>query len=454
MLLSERREETALLGDLMAIPKFGTGTGLDRMRKLCRELLDLPWMSALDAIKVTGSNGKGSACAMIAAILGELGVRCGLYTSPHLLSFQERIVVDGQPIADGDLASAVHWVLARRDEYGAVHPGDQVGAFEVFTCLALHHFAQARPEALVLEAGIGGRHDSIRIVPGNLVGLTSLDLEHTEVLGPTLDAIACDKADLCPPGGILVVGGIEPAVRRRLLSHCRRQDVRVIDALEQVRPRALAFEGDRMIADLDLDGERWAGVEIGLVGRHQAENAAVAILLVREWLARHRPGIAPGELERAVRRGLAGVRWPARFQRIGRAPEVFADVGHTPGAMARLAETAGAVLRGRRIVLVTGVSYDKRVEQVVTPLLPLADHVICTRAYHKGSPAATIAEIVRRHRPQLPLEIEPRIEGAVERAITLARGHDMSVLIAGGLFLAIEAAQALRGKEPRDLRFF
>jgi dihydrofolate synthase/folylpolyglutamate synthase len=453
--LTGREDLAALLGGLMEIPKFGTGTGLHRMRWLCRQLLDGPWMPALDAIKVTGSNGKGSACAMIAAILGELGVKCGLYTSPHLLAFQERIVVDGQPIADPDLAAAIRWVLARRDEYGASHPGDSVGAFEAFTALALLHFAQARPAALVLEAGIGGRHDSIRIVPGNLVGLTSLDLEHTEVLGPTLEAIARDKAGLCPPGGVLVLGGgIEPAVRRRLLSHCRRRDVRVLDAVERMRPRALELEGGRMFVDLDCDGERWARVEIGLLGRHQAENAAVAILLVREWLARHHPGTGPRQLEQAVRRGLAGVRWPARFQRISRAPEVFADVGHTPGAMACVAETAGAVLGGRRIVLVTGVSYDKRVEQVMAPLLALADHVICTRAYHKGAPADAIAAIARRRRPEIPVEVQPRIEGAVARAVELAGSHGMSVLIAGGLFLAIEAAQALRGEEPRSLRFF
>jgi dihydrofolate synthase / folylpolyglutamate synthase len=130
------------------------------------------------------------------------------------------------------------------------------------------------------------------------------------------------------------------------------------------------------------------------------------------------------------------------------------DVGHTPGAMACLAATVRTVLPERRIVLVTGVSYDKRVEQVLTPLLALAGHVVCTRAYHKGSPAAAIAAIARRHRPDLPVEVEPTIEGAVARAVSLAGSRGMAVLIAGGLFLAVEAAQALRGEEPQALRFF
>src|ERR1044071_725652 len=119
--------------ELLAIPKFGNGIGLHRMRALCEPLLQTPWMSGLDAIKVTGSNGKGSVCAMAAAVFGELGISCGLYTSPHLIRFNERIVTDGEQISDTELAEAVAWFFQQRDEYAARFPDDTVGAFEAFT---------------------------------------------------------------------------------------------------------------------------------------------------------------------------------------------------------------------------------------------------------------------------------------------------------------------------------
>lgn len=447
-------EEAALLDELMEIPKLGSGIGLHRVMALCHEILESPWTRSLDAIKITGSNGKGSVCAMTSAILAELGVSHGLYISPHLLTFHERIALDRRPISGEDLAVAIRWVLARRHEYSTLHPGDDIGAFEAFTAMALFHFEWKRPETLILEAGIGGRYDPVRIAPGFVTALTSLDLEHTEVLGSTLDLIACDKADLCPDGGVLVAGGMDPQVRRRLEAYCRIRRIRLLDAAARTRIHSLCFDGERTIASLEVDGRRFDDLTIALLGPHQVSNAAVAILLVQEWLARHRPGLGAAVVESAIRRGLAAAQWPGRFQKVGSDPDVFVDVGHTPGAVARLVETVRAVLAGRRILLVTGVSYDKQVEAIVSSLLPLADRVVCTRAYHKGSKVPVIAEIVRRHRPEIPLEVEERIEDAMALAVARAREQDMVVLVAGGLFLSIEATQALRGEDPRGLRFF
>lgn len=447
-------EEAALLDELMEIPKFGSGIGLHRVMALCHEILDTPWMRSLDAIKVTGSNGKGSVCAMTSAILAELGISHGLYVSPHLLTFHERIVLDRRPISSEDLAVAIRWVLARRNEYAARNPGDHVGAFEAFTAMALFHYERMRPETLVVEAGIGGRYDPVRVAPGFLTALTSLDLEHAEVLGSTLDLIAYDKADLCPDGGVLVAGDMGSQVRRRLEAYCRIRDINLVDIAEKTRLHSLVFDGERMTASIEVPGHRFDDLVIALPGPHQASNAAVSILLVQEWLARHRPGLEAAVVESSIRRGLAAVQWPGRFQKVGSDPDIFVDVGHTPGAVASLVETAGAVLKGRRILLVTGVSYDKQVEAIVSALLPLADRVVCARAYHKGSKVPVIAEIVQRHRPEIPMEIEERIEDAMARAVERAREHDMVILVAGGLFLSIEAMQALRGADPQALRFF
>lgn len=439
---------------LLDIPKFGQGIGLHRMEALCAEIREGSWMAGLDALKVTGSNGKGSVCAMAASILSALGIHHGLYISPHLIRFHERMVADGRPISDPDLEEAVDWLLERRESYEREHPDDHVGAFEAFTAVALHWFAKLRPETVVAEAGIGGRYDPVRIVPGDWVGLTSIDLEHTEILGPTLELIAYDKADLCSDGGTLVLGEMDGEVLRRLEAYCRLRSIRAILACQEMRPLQVRHTGMRMVVDFETAGGRLNGLEIGLLGRHQVSNAAVAALLVRGWLARHRPGLAPEDFEAGLRRGLANVTWPGRLQRVSDNPEVFIDVGHTPGAIAALVEAVRTILAGRRLFLVTGVSYNKQFEDIVTRLAPLADRILCTRAYHKGSPVEVIEQIARRVRPDIPVTAEERIEDAMARALEIARTEGMTVLVAGGLFLSMEAAQAVRGEDPQALRFF
>ncbi len=424
------------------------------MEALCREVRAGSWMAGLDALKVTGSNGKGSVCAMAASVLGALGIRHGLYISPHLIRFHERMAVNGRRIADPELAEAIDWLLERLETYEREHPGDRIGAFEAFTAIALRWFESVQPETVVAEAGIGGRFDPVRIVPGSSVGLTSLDLEHTEILGSTLELVAYDKADLCPDGGELVLGEADEEVLRRLEAYCRLRGIRPIRACEEMRPLKVRHADARTIVDFALAGGRLDGVEIGLLGLHQVSNTAVAAVLVRNWLARHRPGLAAGDFETALRRGLADVEWPGRLQRILRDPEVFIDVGHTPGAVAALVEAVRSILTDRRLLLVTGVSYDKQVESIVARLAPLAARIVCTRAYHKGSPVRRIEEIVRRVRPEVPVSVEERIEDAMALAVDVARREGMTVLVAGGLFLSIEAAQSLRGEDPRELRFF
>lgn len=424
------------------------------MEALCAPLRPGPWYPRLDAIKVTGSNGKGSVSAMCAAILRALGVETGLYTSPHLLRFHERMSIGGEPIGDAELARWVDWFWEEREAYERLHPGDRIGAFEAFTAIALRWFDSRRPETVVAEAGIGGRYDPVRLFPGSLVGLTSLDLEHTEFLGPSLELIAYNKADLCPEGGELVLGALETEVRRRLEAYCRLRNVRVIHAEEAMRPAAVRYSGGRMLVDFDAGGGRLDGIEIALLGRHQAGNAAVAATLVRRWLRRHRPEMGEGEIEAGLRRGLASVEWPGRLEKVGEEPEVYVDAGHSPGAIAALAEAVRGVLPERRIVLVLGVSHDKAVEEIVAGLLPLAERVICTRAYHKGAEPALVAEIVRRLRSDLPLAVEERIEDAMARALDAAGAEGMTVLAAGGLFLSQEAAEVARGRDPQALRFF
>jgi dihydrofolate synthase/folylpolyglutamate synthase len=208
-----------------------------------------------------------------------------------------------------------------------------------------------------------------------------------------------------------------------------------------------------MVADLALEGLRLNDLEIGLWGGHQVTNAAIAVVLAREWLVRHRPRLSADDVAAAVRSGLRSVAWPCRCERVERDPDVFVDVGHTPAAIAALVHTIAPLLGDRRLLVVTGVSANREARSIVHPLVGVADRVVCTRAYHLGRSASEIAELVAERQPEVPCRVEERIEQAVARAVEEAAREGMTVLVAGGVFLAAEAVIALRGGDPEGLQF-
>jgi dihydrofolate synthase/folylpolyglutamate synthase len=438
---------------LAGLPKFGAGIGLHRMMDFAATL-PAPWFTGLDAIKVAGSKGKGSTSAIVAEILQRLGIRTGLYTSPHLWRFHERIRIDGDPIADQDLARHGSAALRWKDEYERRHPGDRVGAFEVFTATALAHFAASGVEAVVSEAGIGGRYDSTRVIPGRIVALTSVELEHTDLLGDTLELIAYDKADLCPDGGVLVSGRLDQDLSRRLPAYSALRSIEFVEAARPGTITRVTYDSNGMRFDLDCPGAQLRDLRLALPGDHQAGNAAVAIAAAARWVEQNRPGTARDRFEQAVRAALGAVRWPGRLERISRDPEILVDVGHTPESLRAVAATVERIVAGRPILLVTGVSVDKDVEAILRAILPVATEVICTRAWHKGCDVARIASLCESIRSGIVRQSAERIEDAVDLALGRANQTGAVILIAGGLFLAIEAWTHLQGKSPRDLRFF
>ncbi|HEY3495638.1 MAG TPA: cyanophycin synthetase [Polyangiaceae bacterium] len=451
---SAEQEKAAILESLVALPKFGDGIGLQRILHFLEEVAATEWFRTLDAIKVTGSKGKGSVSTLIASILQNLGLRVGVFTSPHLLDFAERIAIDGRPIPSAELAELTRWILALRSSYEREHPSDRAGAFEAFTAMAVRHFARNAADAVVSEAGIGGRYDPTRAIPGALVALTSIELEHTDVLGKTKELIALDKSDLCPSGGTLVTGDLEPELVRRLQAYCRLRSVELVETRRHVRLSPPEYSGKVMRFRLSLDALDFGEVSLHLPGEHQARNAALAALVAWHWVKRNRTSTSDGEFRDAVRAGLASARWPGRLQVVSDAPEIVIDVGHTPESARTIASAIRQMYPGRRVLLVTGVSANKDVSGVLAELVPLAERIVCTRAYHRGSEVSAIAAQCAALRPDTPREEAATIEQAVDRAREQALRDGMVVLITGGLFLAVEAATYLAGGNPRDLKFF
>lgn len=438
---------------LLEHPKFGSGIGFQRMQGLLAQLPNPDWAARLDALKVTGSKGKGSTAAVAAEILRHLGLDTGLYTSPHLLRFNERIRINHNDIDDAALLEACTWYESAAKAYQEAFPADSFAAFEAFTAVALHHFSRNRVQALVAEAGIGGRYDTTRTFPGATVALTSVELEHCELLGHKTEFIAYDKADLCPAGGTLVVGRIDPELVRRLRAYTRDRGIRIIDICQEAEVSDVEFVDWRMRFTLRCQGLDFGRLETPLLGEHQAWNIAVAAAAVRDWLRRHRPEIGEDQFREAVRNGTSSVKWPGRLQRLSLQPEAIIDVGHTPQSMRAIVAALRSMPSDKPVLLVTGVSYNKDIRGVLAELLPVADAVICTAAWYKGAPATDIERHVLALRPEVPAQVIPTIEEATALALERANRENARVLFAGGLFLAIEAMATLRNLDPRSLRF-
>lgn len=396
-------------------PKFGAGPGLDRVRAVARRLdVDLAAFGAQGAV-IVGSNGKGSTAAMTASLLRQSGSPVGLFTSPHLFDVNERFKIDGDDISDDALQT--HWlrVVAAVDAEGLA---GQLGGFEFLFLIAADWFAARGCAYTVWEAGIGGRLDPVRLIEAQRLALTSLDLEHTELLGATLEEIARDKIDAAPRGARLFAPR-DIAVRDAVEAHCEERGV----VLELTPP----------VLDAPLPGA------------FQRENAALAVALARD--------LAPLSDAQAAR-GLEETRWPGRLEVIEDEPLIVIDVGHTPAgvraALAGFRDLAGA----RDATLVCGVSADKDAAAIVSALALGFAHIICVAARHKGAPAAIIAAHAQAANPGVELAIAESVADARRLALCRARGGETAIYVAGSLFLAAEFKAVHVGRDPSSLAFF
>jgi len=434
------------------LPKYGDGVCLARLAELLDALrVDRAWLRNRSAV-VTGSNGKGSTAAMCAAIGRASGLRTGLFTSPHLLRFNERIRIDGTEIGDEAFArlrqrveAGIAAVLATRNE--------RFGAFEALFALACLHFQQADCEFMVFEAGIGGRYDPVRLVGALQTCVTSVDYEHVELLGTTLELIASDKSDACASGGTIIYGENCRPLRRHLLEYNRYRGVTSLFVRDEVGICGELASASGQRFDFRFDDNEYRGLETNLLGTVQFNNAAIAVALFLKWRRRELLETPEG-IEAAVRSGLRDTHWPGRLEIIAQHPLTVIDVGHTPDGIRQSLASLKAIHGAGEWILVTGASGDKKADEIVGSLAPSFDTIVCTAAYHKGAAPQDIATTVRRANPAAEVLVAATIEDAVRVARELAAARQRKLYVAGGLFLAIEYATAARGGRARDLRFF
>jgi dihydrofolate synthase/folylpolyglutamate synthase len=389
---------------LLARERFGMHFGLDRMRRLLN-VLGLPQVS-YPTIHVVGTNGKSSTTRMIAALLEREGVASGCYTSPHLLSYRERIQVREREIAAGRFAAAIAHTLRAAELVDRTAPeaGDVVTQFELLTATALCEFETAGVDVAVIEAGLGGRYDATNVVDSRVVVLTNVGLEHTRYLGPTVSHIAREKLDVVRPGATLVLGaGLDP------------------DALELARETAAA-RGATLIAAADD-----VAVELRAGGGYQRRNFAAATAATAAFLGRE---VDP----RRAAEVAAALVVPGRFEVLDGAPVTLLDVAHNDGGIEALTQSLPAFAAGRRLVAVVSILDDKDAGGMLARLLATCDAVVCTACTSpRALPAATLASLAGQI-GGAAATVVPEAHAALARARELA-GEDGVVLATGSIYL-------------------
>jgi len=429
------------LSNLYGRRRFGLRPGLETIRALL-EALDHP-ERRFPSIHVTGSKGKGSVAAMAQAILTTGGWRTGLFTSPHLTRYVERIRIDGTPIDRANLVRAVGRVERVAGRLAAAGTIDREPTFfEVTTAAALDYFARARVDAAVVEVGIGGRLDATNVLDSRVGVVTTLELEHTDLLGPTLADIARQKAGIFHPGMTGVIGTLPEEARTVVRSVAREVGVPLWELGHEigVDDRSLSPKGQKFT--VRLPAARFDGIHLPLNGSFQPGNTALAVAAVARFLsAQDRP--LP---KRWVGSALRSLRWPGRLDRIARTPAVYVDVAHTPESARAVAHSLAEIAPladPDANVLVFGCLRGKDVDRILDALAPLARRIVLAPVRSERSLApAELKVAAHAHFPAVILARSAAEALALARAATGPGGF---TLVTGSDYLV---GEILRPSDP------
>jgi dihydrofolate synthase / folylpolyglutamate synthase len=435
---------------MFGLPKFGDGIGLHRIERFLQANRVDRAALARRSIAVTGTNGKGSTARFITSAVEAAGLRVGCFTSPHLFDVRERFMLGDDMIPKEDFDRHAQAVL---DFNSSLPDGDRVGSFEFLFLIAILWFQQEKPDAIVWEAGIGGRYDPVRCVTASVSVLTSIELEHTEILGATEELIAYDKVDALAPGGCVVLSpSIDEKLALRVAAYASLSGKATLPATASRRVSAAinTHKGAKFTYGFNAaPPEADQTVRIRLAGQHQVDNAVTALRAAEVWL-----GLKPEdnpERHFAMLSALGRTRWPGRLEKVASAPDLWIDVGHTPKALEAVTRTFLEFSPRDKTLVVFGVSASKEVAQIANVVAHRFDHFILTCARKSGADPDVFAEIFRQRSQDVTPE--PDIAKATNLAKTRAASEGLSVLAIGGLFLAVEVQHAWRGGDPAQLDF-
>ena len=374
---------------------------------------------------------------MIASALGTAGYRTGLYTSPHLHTFRERINIAGKDIAEREFYTLVERLKPEVEAVNLGHAYGQLTTFEILTAMALTYFGEAKVDFQVLETGLGGRLDATNVVPAEVAVITSISLDHAEILGDSLEKIAGEKAGIIKPGSVVVISPQQEEAEMMIAEVCGEKRARLVAVGRDVTWQKIA-------ADISGQSLRVRGLldsydlAIPLLGEHQLENAATAVAAL-EALASCGVTI-PAE---SIVGGLAEVRWPGRLEILSHEPLFLVDGAHNADSARRLKEAIKQYFDFQRLVLIIGVSSDKDIAGIAGELAPLSTVAIATRSRHPRAlaPSLLLEELLKHG---AYTELTESVAAAARRALALAEPRDL-ICATGSLFIAAEAIEFVKG---------
>ena len=402
------------------IENYGWSTtrlGLERTRELLHRVGDP--QKKLKFIHVAGSNGKGSTCAMLDCIFRKAGYNVGMYISPYIQDFCERIQLNGEYIDGDSLARLTEYVMKQAEQME-----DHPSQFELVTAIGMLYFCEKGCDLVVLEVGMGGALDSTNVIdPPEVAVITNIGLEHTEYLGNTIEEIAATKAGIIKTGCNAVCYDGDPSVTEVVKKVCAEKNVPL---------KCVDFSRMEVISST-LSGQtfRWDGkeYELALLGDHQLHNAATVLNVVEAM--RERGWKVPDE---AVKEGLRDVRWPARLEILGRKPLFILDGGHNPQCAEALANALKSLLGGKKVVFLLGVLADKDYPHMMEMMIPYAKSFVClTPQSNRALPASKLCKFFKDRgcRARWCAKYESGIKRAVEEA-----GERGIVVAFGSLYMA------------------
>ena len=413
---------------------------LSRVNELLRRLGD-PHLRYPTA-HVAGTKGKGSVCAMTASAAQAAGLKVGLYTSPHLHTIRERVQIDGEPISEAAFAEgvvALNSAVSEVNSLMALTSGGRITTFEALTALAFHHFAAHEIDLGVIEVGLGGRLDATNVVAPAACAVTSLSLDHVDVLGGTLPQIAGEKAAIIKPG-VPAVSAPQPPDALAVVERAAERAAAPLRLVGRDITYERTLTGGAQRVDVATPSRRYE-LRVPLAGRHQAENTAVAVGLCEALTGAGLP-LDPA----AIARGIASVRWPARMETLPGNPAVLLDGAHNPFSMRRLKQSLGEQLASEHVILVFGANRSKDLDGMVAEIAPVPQRVFAVQSRHpKSAPARAILAAFSRCGVQA--EEADGVAGGIDAARQLARPGDV-IIVTGSLFTAAEAREHLLGISP------
>jgi len=414
---------------LESFESFRSKFSLEKITVLL-ESLENPEKS-FESVKVAGTNGKGSTATFLHSILSASGIKTGLYISPHVLDYNERIQVNSRPISDADFGRIIGMIKTVLDEKKL-----ESSFFEILTAAAFLYFREKGVRLAVLETGLGGRLDATNTASGAVSIITNIELDHTNILGSNFENIAKEKVQILSEGGTLITAEPKQNVLRVFREHCTEKNANLLVQKLSFNYRPLTQSIREQDFDFVLKDKAIKKLKIKMVGSHQFENASLAVTAA---LTLKQKGFPVDD--ESIRLGLLEAFIPGRFHAVRDSPLTILDSSHNPAGCMALSRALKQLVRGKNITLVFGCSEDKRYDQMLSILLPLANRAYFTRAKHRGTNPNDFIKYAKQCRPGL--EMQPI--GDVSTAVKTARDTIPSssvLLVCGSLFVVGEALHA------------